>query len=519
MTEHGWAQRFFDSYVALHREEATTLGLSEHDGELSDVSPDGHAARAQLFARTLEVLGDDASLDARVVRSICEHELDAHDAGDDLGNVELALLPFAALRFQELHAATDDDRARLFARLARLPSYLAGHRRSLELARARGVLPVRGVATEVSTLVRGAADAVASMPSPEAEPAARALREHADALSAHVEEGARDTGVLGATRVERRLVRSMQLQSSPDALVSDARACLEEAQRALVDAASRLARRSLTGFAEARELARAYESTPLCDRASELVPAYEALLARASERAADAFDVPPAGAVRVTPMGDSYTHLGHAQNWPAPPLRSGARADFLVRLDAGAHPRSAAQLLTAHEAVPGHGLQSLGFARAFAGARAPVRLLRVHDDVAGAHGHFGAMLSIEGWATYAEERMRGLGYYDSEGDLFAIVVRAIRAARVVVDLGLHTGAMSIEEGVRFLIEEACMSPAAAARELSRYQRIPLQALTYLTGARMFERARERAAALPGFDERRFHARLIAEGPVLPGTTD
>ena len=213
--------------------------------------------------------------------------------------------------------------------------------------------------------------------------------------------------------------------------------------------------------------------------------------------------------MRVREMPPAIAELGGAQNWAAPLRARDPHADFCVSLDPSAHPAMAAPLLAVHEGVPGHSLQSLAFARAHGGSRAPVRFLAIADDVAMAHSYFGAMVSIEGWATWVEHRMLELGFYDGFGDdavVYAWNVRAIRAARVVADLGLHTGAMSPAEAERFLVDEALLPQRLAEREVLRYQRIPLQATTYLGGALAIDRALARGVTIDA---------LLAAGPIPP----
>jgi uncharacterized protein (DUF885 family) len=89
--------------------------------------------------------------------------------------------------------------------------------------------------------------------------------------------------------------------------------------------------------------------------------------------------------------------------------------------------------------------------------------------------------------------------------------------RVVVDIGLHTRRMDDEAAVRYLVHHARMPEPNARREVLRYKRIPMQAITYLLGTLELERLEEDCRRERGsrFDEARFHDELFSFGPVSP----
>ncbi|MBE0431414.1 MAG: DUF885 domain-containing protein [Dehalococcoidia bacterium] len=121
-----------------------------------------------------------------------------------------------------------------------------------------------------------------------------------------------------------------------------------------------------------------------------------------------------------------------------------------------------------HEAYPGHHLQ-LVYANTVGSL--PRKL-----------GGFISTLFIEGWAFYCEELMEQLGYIDKPMQrLGRLTDQLWRAARIILDVSLHTGKMTVEEGIDFLVEKAGLERSNAQAEVRRYTMSPTQPMSYLIG--------------------------------------
>ena len=123
---------------------------------------------------------------------------------------------------------------------------------------------------------------------------------------------------------------------------------------------------------------------------------------------------------------------------------------------------------------------------------------------------------VEGWGLYYEWLLDRHGYFRTPGERLAVLVmRAWRACRVVLDVRLHTGACSPEEGADFLVANAATTRDAALAEVRRYMGNPTQPFAYAFGWReiLALRADEERRLGPRFDEREFHDRLLRCGPV------
>lgn len=154
-----------------------------------------------------------------------------------------------------------------------------------------------------------------------------------------------------------------------------------------------------------------------------------------------------------------------------------------------------------HEVYPGHHLQ-LSFAR-----RHPSLVRRVT----------GPSIFAEGWALYAEELLAELGYYTDEERMMQLSWTLVRAARVVIDVDLHTRGMSAADAVAMLVNEVGLGEPLAKNEVARYVMTPTQPMSYLLGREEILELRRRMRARDGarFSLHRFHDELLRRGTVAP----
>jgi len=192
-----------------------------------------------------------------------------------------------------------------------------------------------------------------------------------------------------------------------------------------------------------------------------------------------------------------------AENYDGP-ARDGSRAGYFNANAVGWRTRPTWRMatLTAHEAVPGHHLQ---VARATE-LRALPQFRRDGDYTA----------FVEGWAVYAETLGREIGIYDDPYSLFGhLQWQAFRAARLVVDTGIHRLGWSRQQAIQFMVERTGFEIGFVTSEVDRYTSYPGQALGYMIGKLKIDELRDRAKArLAGrFDLRRFHNAVIDQGPL------
>ena len=164
------------------------------------------------------------------------------------------------------------------------------------------------------------------------------------------------------------------------------------------------------------------------------------------------------------------------------------------------HYRAAISNTSIHEAYPGHHLQ-LALA-----ARHP-SLTRAQVD---------APEFVEGWGMYSEQMMREQGFDDGPAFRVALATDAIwRAARIVLDVRMHRGEVSIEEATDFLIQHTGFERPNALAEARRYTYTPTYNLSYLLGKVLLLKLRddEQRRLGPAFSLRDFHDVLLRGGSL------
>jgi uncharacterized protein (DUF885 family) len=202
-------------------------------------------------------------------------------------------------------------------------------------------------------------------------------------------------------------------------------------------------------------------------------------------------------------------HQGNRAEYYQGPALDGSRAGFFFAnvTALNSRPKWAMETLTAHEAAPGHHTQ---IARA--------------TELAGLpnfrRSGFGFTAFSEGWALYAETLGFDMGLYADPYSRYGhLQWQAFRAARLVVDTGLHSLGWSRQQAIDFMAERTGVNRAFVESEVDRYLSQPGQALAYTIGQLKIIELRDRARAKlgPRFDIRRFHNAVIDNG-ALPLST-
>ncbi len=168
--------------------------------------------------------------------------------------------------------------------------------------------------------------------------------------------------------------------------------------------------------------------------------------------------------------------------------------------------------LTLHESAPGHALQG---AIALEHKGQPMFRQKVYISAYG-----------EGWAVYCEKLGLEMGLYETPYDRFGMLTYQMwRAARLVVDTGIHSEGWTRERAVLYLHDNTALSDHEIATEVDRYISWPGQALSYYLGEMAFEAGRAKAekALGPKFNIRAFHDTVLEMGsvplPVLSARID
>ncbi len=501
---------------------ATYAGISGRDDRWPDLTPAGHAQRAELMeslrrdALSCRLDGPDEELAARVLIEDLDEHLERYAAGDhhrDLNSI--------ASSFQSLHDVFGvmSDPAAVAARLSTLHEALRGWRETMAEGLTSGIVVARrqvettieqgrawsgseGFAEVASldgcrepALAARAAYAEAAdwlerdyLPYAEAEDAVgegRYMREARSHLGTTID--ASDTYAWGWSEV-RRVQNEL------------ARVCDEIAPGDPMGAAIELLRtdpaRAAGDSAEFLDLMLQRQLTALDQLAGKHFVVDDRI------RSIEVSAAPPGGplAPHYTPPSEDFSRPGCV--WY--PL--GDRSTFPLW----------EEVTTAHhEGFPGHHLQ-VGTQMALG-----ERSSRYHRTLVWKPG------SGEGWALYAEALMGELGYLDRpEYVAGQLAAELFRACRIVIDIGLHLRyripedapfhageRWSPELALTVLRDEAFVEEGLAASEVTRYLGWPAQAISYKLGERAITELRSQRQTQGDFDPSTFHADVLRVGAV------
>ena len=229
-------------------------------------------------------------------------------------------------------------------------------------------------------------------------------------------------------------------------------------------------------------------------RKEDAIATFEGYLAFAEERMPEAFDVFPEAEVVVIggPFGGFYIA----------PSFDGTRPGAFYAGTSQDLPRYDMPSLTFHETLPGHHYQ-IALAREL--DLPPFRQLM----------HFTGY--IEGLGLYAERLAWELGWYEDDpyANLGRLQFEALRAARLVMDTGIHSLGWSFEQAATFNRENVGASQGASQSAAGRYSVWPGQATSYMVGMLWILEQRERARDALGdrFDLKEFHRVVVGNGAI------
>ncbi len=519
------AERYLEVSAALDPCAATESGITGHDDEITDYSPDGVAALVDAAKSALRQLDAAEPADAAdVVTAAAMRErlavlIDLHDAGLDVGELNVIASPLQTMRdvFDLMATETEDDWAVFGRRLARIPERVSGYAEALRAAAASGRAPAarqvrRGIqqAGQIANLfVDMVADAAPDNLALHAE-----IRRHAEhAANAYAslttvlrdEIGPHARDVDGCGRDAYAVMSRMFLGAAVD--VDEAYEWAMELLQSIVAEQDEVAERLYPGATAGEALRR------LDSEERYLIHGTDALqqwMQELSDRVVDAladkhFDIAPelrtlecriaptqTGGIYYTGPSEDLSRPGRMW-WSVPP---------------GVHSFHTWQEMTTvfHEGVPGHHLQ-IGRAVVLGGELN--RWRRLGCWVSG-HG--------EGWALYAERLMAELGWLDDAGNRMGMLdAQRFRAARVVIDIGVHCGLTAPDGGVwdaerawTFLQTHSAMAEENLRFELDRYLGWPGQAPSYAIGQRIWQQLRDDSLGR-GVSLKDFHSRALDLG--------
>jgi uncharacterized protein (DUF885 family) len=538
------ANRFVEDYVAADPLTATYVGITGHDAELTDLSPAGFDARRELTRQALTAMqaadaADDRALAAK--DSFIERlsvTLDQYAAGTPQSQVSVIASELHSVRgvFDLMPTDTPDAWDNISARLAAIPAALDGYRQTLLESAAQGHVSAQrqydAVAAQVRSwtgqdrdaddffagLVKGAdvSQAQAAALADCAHTASAAFAEFGRFLEQEMRHRGRNEDAVGR---EIYAIESRFFLGATVDLEETYRWGWEELHR--IESQMAVVANGIQPGASVDEAVAALDADPTrrVDGKENFRDWMQSLADTTIAELADVhFDVPePVRRIecRIAPTTDgSIYYTGPSEDFTRP-----GRMWWAV--PAGVSTFSTWREVTTvyHEGVPGHHLQ---VAQTAYRSELLNRWQRTMCWVSG-HG--------EGWALYAERLMDDLGYLQDPGDKLGMLDgQAMRAARVIIDIGVHLkleippdnpfgfhpGAIwNADLGLEFLRAHCRLDDAVIRFEVNRYLGWPGQAPSYKVGERIWLQARDDVRRRKGatFDLKEFHRRALDLGAL------
>ncbi|HVF38998.1 MAG TPA: DUF885 domain-containing protein, partial [Gemmatimonadaceae bacterium] len=253
------------------------------------------------------------------------------------------------------------------------------------------------------------------------------------------------------------------------------------------------------------------------------------------------FDVPATYRLDVVATPPVLRSTIDAAYYPAPPFKkSGVGRFYLTPTGNDAASLRANNFASVadtaiHEGFPGHDWHYKYMTENAAGI-SNIRWL-TPGAVEDSSSMWSDSMAMEGWALYTEELMaeptpnHRYGFYSPGEYLYELQGQLLRAVRIRVDVGIHTGRMSFDDAVDYFTEHVAFIPGArlraatdpdaraatesATRAIYRYSKWPTQAITYNLGKAAITELREACRARTGasFSPREFHERFMREGSI------
>ena len=533
-TVNALADRFWEGLLERDPLWATVLGDERYNDRWPDLGEAGRQADREAYSSTLDeargIRGEALEPEGLITRDlmilVCENALEALDqkqyqlAVDHMSGPQV--WPAEMAQYQP--ADTPERLEMLLARWRTYPEMVDQYVSTLEEGLADGrtaaAVPVRRAIEQIDRLLAMTPDQHPATTMPQTDDASRAKL--AEATGEHIYGGLRRLREFLADRYEpaarpepglsttpggedayRLAIRTQtSLSTTAEEVHAFGLADLDAIEAEMDEIARRL------GHADRRELRTALAADPSnhTDDPGALVALAQQQTDRAYAEAPKYFGRIPSANCYVKAV-EAYREVESPPAFYMPPTLDGSRQGqyYINTYQPAERQLHRIAAITFHEATPGHHFQ-IGIEMELKGLP-PFRTL-------GARLAGGAY--VEGWGLYTERLADEMGLYADERERQGMLeAQAFRAARLVVDSGLHAMGWTRQQAIDFMHDRGSLPMVDAEIEVDRYTVWPAQALAYKLGQREIERARTAVSAAMGdrFDLRAFHDEVLGHGSL------
>lgn len=528
------AQEFVDGYYHQFPEEAYEIGYPDTPmdrlGDRSVAAIAAWQAREDAWLATLKQIdpaqldGTDAAIPYAFTRDRLEASVERRVCRTDLWNVSPTWTGWQSMlasTFAQQPVGTAAERATGLTRLRAVPTYLDTALANLRAGMAAGVLAPNSNVQAVLGQVQAMLDDSPEV-SPFYEPASRtddqafrqqvralvvdsinpAIRRYRDFLSGEY-RGRDEVGVAAnpdgaacyAASVRFHTTLALDAQTIHETGLREMKAIDDEVKRIAHD---HFGTDDIKGLLERLRTDRQYTFRS----EAEVISYAQAAVDRARVRVHDWFGFVPDAKLLVKPF-------------PAYQKASGGGFYSSGSVD-GTRPGTYELGTYLPETISKVGMESTAFHEAYPGHHLQVSVALLGKGVHPVLRYIYASSTAEGWGLYSERLADEMGLYSSDIDRMGMLsAQAFRAARLVVDPGMHVLGWTREQAIEYMLEHSAQSRAYIETEVDRYLAVPGQATGYMIGSLEIQRLRHDAERKLGarFDIKTFHDVILADGAV------
>ncbi len=535
---HAFADRAWEQFLELNPLWATMQGDERWDDRLDDPGPDGRAAMlatAEAWEAEMEGFGGlELSVEDQITLGLVRFAI-----ARTRGSHELRLWEMEAIDqysgpqglmgdlARTQRADTPERFEKLLARIAAYPAWMAAHQANIAegvasgrtaaasvvercIVQTRRMVEARAEASPIVVVNEGLAadqrERLVAAIERDVMPSLRAWLATLETYASHARSGDGVCHLPDGGAIYRHAILSWTTISDEPQVIHDyGLERLAEIEPAAGAIAAEL------GFDDIAALRAHLEIAPQnhVTEAADLVKLAEELIERAEAEAPRWFGRRPNDTCEVRAVEPHQEQEAPPAFYMTPTADGSRRGMYFINTyDPASRHLHRLAATTFHEAVPGHHFQ-----------------LAIEQELTDlpAFRRFGARIAagsfIEGWALYAEQLADEMGLYRTPLERFgALETEAWRAARLVVDTGIHELGWTRRQSIDLLIERAGLSRLEAETETDRYISWPGQALSYMIGQREILALRAQLEARDGdrFDHQAFHDEVIGHGSLALG---